>query len=136
MYDIDSLQHIETPTWAHTQNVWVSADGLRIPKAPSRARKRWDQAFAAVVQSVWPNIVYEPFVVNVSDLEPRNPPYNEARKALYLAMARAKNQLPTIVVARLGARWFVVDGNHRLAAAKLTGLASLCAVELPGRQKR
>ncbi len=108
---------------------WESADGLTIPKHGTPARGRWDKAFMGRVREVFPTTGRRTIKVPVASLDQRNPPVNGARLEMYSQMAAA-DKLPPIVVERRGQRWYVVDGNHRMNAAKQQGLTHLDAVEL------
>lgn len=110
-------------------NQWESADGLTIPRHGSPARRRWNSAFLARVRQVFP-VGQKTIRVPIADLDQRNPPLNGARYDLYHRMA-TQDKLPPIVVQRQNdGRWYVVDGNHRMNAARDAGLTHLEALEM------
>lgn len=117
------------------QESWESADGLRIPKSSSPDRKRWNQAFMEKLKSVF-DVAPTTVKVPVAALIQRNPPVNRDRLDFYTNMLAAGDELPPIVVERHGPdQWYVVDGNHRMNAAKLKGHKELDAVIQEPRQK-
>jgi hypothetical protein len=111
---------------------WKSTDGLTIPKAGTRSRQDWDKAFArALTQHFGKG---KPVSVPIDTTVPRNPAKNGARLDLYSNMATAEKQLPPIVVQRYGeGQFYVLDGNHRVEAAKRAGLTHLPALDVSSR---
>jgi hypothetical protein len=111
---------------------WQSADGLSIPRAGTGARSSWDKNFSqALTQHFGKG---KPTVVALDSTVPRNPAKNGARVDLYQNMASKEQKLPPIVVQRYGeGQFYVLDGNHRVEAAKRAGLTHLPAIDVSSR---
>ena len=74
--------------------------------------------------SILPQLALRPVgSVAVGELEAK--PQSDEIVARYRALLRAGGYVRPIWVQRDGARWVVLDGNHRLAAAKLEGVATV-----------
>jgi hypothetical protein len=60
---------------------------------------------------------------------------NPDRFALYRRMMLGGDRPPPIVVQRQGSTWKVLDGTHRIAAARDAGTKTLPAVEIPTKKE-
>jgi hypothetical protein len=63
-----------------------------------------------------------------SDFLPRRSPHGDERYRRICSALANGVALPAIEVYQLGERYYVLDGNHRVAAARATGLLSLDAI--------
>lgn len=128
------FERMDTPTElvkadGGSSGSWESKDGLSIPKMGTAARRNWDRQFyqLSLEHHGGRGRLIE---VNLEDTTPRNRAANSHRLDLYRTMARKERKLPPIVVQRHGSGWYVVDGNHRVEAAKVSGLRRLDAIDI------
>lgn len=112
-----------------TSSNWVSQDGLQIPKLGTANRREWDRKFHALSLEHHGG-QGRMIKVPVDNTVARNRVANSHRFDLYREMARKERKLPPIVVQRHGDGWYVVDGNHRVEAAKVSGLKTLDAIDI------
>lgn len=63
-----------------------------------------------------------------ADFLPRRSPEGDQRYTRIRAALRAGATVPAIEVYELAERYYVLDGNHRVAAARASGVLSLDAV--------
>jgi 8-oxo-dGTP pyrophosphatase MutT (NUDIX family) len=114
------------------QKEWRSKDGLKIPHRTSPSRREWDKAFHSKLAEVFTGGDPErlrPFKLPVTDLLGSNTAVNKPRLALYTRMLKSKDRLPPVVVRQSGQGFHLVDGNHRLEAARAVGARFVDAVE-------
>lgn len=108
---------------------WRATDGLTIPRVGTDARSTWDKAFSRAITQHFGR--GKPVMVPIASTIPRNPAKSGARLELYQNMATTEKQLPPIVVQKYGeGQFFVLDGNHRVEAAKRAGLTHLPALDV------
>jgi hypothetical protein len=102
---------------------------IRIPRATDRARRDYDLRFIAeTVTCFAPHAEdFEVVVVptNETQVVHANGIRNHDRYDLYRAMLSAGEPVPPIYVERLGARFYIRDGNHRTFAARAVGVPCL-----------
>lgn len=114
------------------QNPYSGAP-LKIPKSKTQTRKKWDQDYMA---SLAYNFAggdlkrLRPIQVPTEHNMGSNMAVNKSRLALYKRMLKAKDRLPPVVVRRNGIGFSLLDGNHRLEAARQSGHTHIHAVEV------
>ncbi len=119
---------------------WRSQDGLRIPVAGTPERRSWNQKFVEGIARTFAGGEHtrlKPVDIDVN--QPgmaTNMAVNKARLRLYRRMLSAGEKLPPVVVKRSGSGWRLLDGNHRLEAARALGHAKLPALEVQEPLKR
>lgn len=105
---------------------YTDLDLLKIPPSTSHKwpqyRKRFEEALSS--RFLMPGQELQTIEVPVGT-EGVNDVKNHWRYHMYRQMIREGNEVPPVFVANRNGRLYVIDGNHRLAAAKAEGLKSL-----------
>jgi len=107
-------------------------EAIKIPKHGTKSRVQWDKDFLE-------NLAHYFTGGDVTRLKPIEVPtttrgsnmaVNKSRLKLYQRMVKAKDRLPPVVVRRNGIGHDLLDGNHRIEAARQAGLPTISAVEI------
>lgn len=110
---------------------WRSRDGIRIPSLGSRERAEYENSFKNQVVGVFAQGDHkriQPITIPTDKASGSNMPVNKDRLSLYTRMLRAGDDVPPVVVRRAGPdSYYLIDGNHRQAAAQATGRKELRA---------
>jgi hypothetical protein len=108
--------------------VWREPGGfpgsISIPGRKHAQRGAWDASYHAAVTARYGKT--RPATVDVGGLVGGNQPIKSERVRLYVRMLRAGDRLPPIVTRGNA----VVDGNHRVEAARIAGVPRLAALSL------
>lgn len=133
------LSKSEVESWlAHKSETmakaWKSKDGITIPAHGTAERRKYDKHFESALQSTFGSGVgktLKPVKVKLDQItDGQNLAVVKDRLHLYHRMAR-HDKLPPIVVRKAPTgNYFVVDGNHRWAAAKAANLSHIDAFEM------
>ena len=112
-----------------------SKDGIRIPVNGTPERRAWNRKYLQGVADAFSggNLGgLRSIKVPLADpgLQGSNMAVNQDRLRLYRRMLSAGDRLPPVVVQRAGQGWKLLDGNHRLEAARALGHSQLHAVEV------
>lgn len=112
-----------------------SKDGIRIPVNGTPERRAWNRKYLQGVADAFAggNLGgLRSIKVPLADpsLQGSNMAVNQDRLRLYRRMLSAGDRLPPVVVQRAGQGWKLLDGNHRLEAARALGHSQLHAVEV------
>lgn len=111
--------------------VWRSSD-VSIPSADHPRRAQYDKSYHQALTDYYSHSQLVPETFQVAELDPQNLPVNKDRYNLYSRMARAGDRLPPILVDDRGK---VVDGSHRVHAARDAGVKELPGYRLGMRLK-
>jgi 8-oxo-dGTP pyrophosphatase MutT (NUDIX family) len=113
---------------------WRSQDGLRIPVAGTPERRTWNKKFVQGIADAFAGGEHTRLKPTMIDVEQpglgTNMAVNRPRLQLYRRMLGAGEKLPPVVVQRSGEGWRLLDGNHRLEAARALGHKQLHALEV------
>lgn len=105
-----------------------SKRGTKIPEYGSAERRAWDQDYRDTQQEIYGKM--KDVNVPTDKLKPRNGVVDTGQYNLYRHMLSQGDQLPPLVVKRVDGAYEVMDGNHRLQAARDHGLPSVKALLL------
>ena len=111
---------------------WVGA-GLSIPPTGTPQRTKWESGFKNGLASYFAGgdtEALKPITAKLGDLDlPHVVDPNNGRGRLYTRMALGDRVPPILVHRQENGKLAVLDGNHRIAAAKLAGLSEIPAYE-------
>jgi 8-oxo-dGTP pyrophosphatase MutT (NUDIX family) len=110
-----------------------SGSAIKIPKYGTRTRKKWDAQYLTDLATSFAGGDVgrlRPIQIPTDQNLGSNMAVNKSRLALYKRMLKAKDRLPPVVVKRVGMGYHLLDGNHRLEAARQHGLGLIHAVEV------
>lgn len=114
-------------------DVWHSDDWgqsrLSIPSADHPDRQKYDESYLAALRGQYGDV--KPVKVGTEQLTATKDVADQSRYKLYRKMLRAGDRLPPLVVQKTASGYRVVDGNHKLHAARAEGGSQLDAVEVP-----
>lgn len=120
---------------AEQARYFMSKDGIRIPVNGTPERREWNRKYMQGIAGAFAGgnlkglrSVHVP--VDEPSLSGGNMALNKDRLRLYRRMLAAGDRLPPVVVQPSGTGWRLLDGNHRLEAAKALGIKRLHAVEV------
>ncbi len=124
---IFGLQKAESdmPKVYHSED-W-GAERVSIPGKDHPDRAKYDQAYLDSIRHHHGHGL-TPTVVGTEELDHEPEVHSKTRFDLYRKMFRAGERLPPIVVQRKGKRYQVLDGNHKVHAARAEGGGKLDAV--------
>jgi ParB-like nuclease domain. len=130
------LQEIDTnlaKSEGQRKRNWVGG-GLSIPPLGTLQRENWEKNFKSALAGYFSNGDIEalkPTTVNLSDLDqPHLVDESHPRVSLYTRMQIGRDRVPPILVSKLeNGKYHVLDGNHRVTAARMAGAGSLPAYE-------
>lgn len=132
-YGLTAHDHIMAK--AEQAQYFMSRDGIRIPVNGTPARREWNRKYMQGVADAFSQgnlgglrSIQVP--VDEPSLQGSNMAVNKDRLRLYRRMLAAGDRLPPVVVQKSNQGWRLLDGNHRLEAARALGHKRLHAVEV------
>lgn len=127
--------HIHSMAKAEKAQYFMSKDGIRIPVNGTPERREWNRKYMQGIAGAFAGgnlgrLRSIKVPVDEPTLSGSNMAVNKDRLRLYKRMLAAGDRLPPVVVQKSNQGWRLLDGNHRLEAARALGHKQLHAVEV------